>query len=107
MNISKDHPQTLIQFVKNNQGISKELDWVCKHASRTLLKKGHSAILELFNLQNLHHINIENFVCDKAIKIGDALHFSFELNAEPIENIRIEYAIEYLKANNRHNKKCL
>ncbi|MCX6075803.1 MAG: DNA alkylation repair protein [Campylobacterales bacterium] len=104
--ISKDHPQAVAQFVKNNQGFSKELDWVCKHASRTLLKKGDSAILELFNLQSLHHVSIENFVYDKAVKIGDALHFSFELNTkEPIENIRIEYAIEYLKVNNRHNKK--
>lgn len=104
--ISKDHPQVVTQFVKNNQGFSKELDWICKHASRTLLKKGDSAILELFNLQSLPHVSIENFICGKAVKIGDALHFSFELSVkEPIENIRIEYAIEYLKANNRHNKK--
>lgn len=38
--ISKDNPELLLKFVKENLGFSKELDWICKHASRTLLKKG-------------------------------------------------------------------
>ncbi len=37
--ISKDNPKMVVEFVKNNLNISKNLDWICKHGSRTLLKK--------------------------------------------------------------------
>ncbi|MCK9336911.1 MAG: DNA alkylation repair protein [Arcobacteraceae bacterium] len=104
--ISKDHPHIVKEFVKNNQGVSKELDWICKHASRTLLKKGDSEILKLFNLQRLDHVNIENFIYDKMVQIGENFHFSFELTSkEIIGNIRLEYVIEYLKSNKSHTKK--
>lgn len=46
--ISKDNSHVVIEFVKNNLGVSKELDWICKHGARTLLKQGNKAILSLF-----------------------------------------------------------
>ncbi|XQC05764.1 DNA alkylation repair protein [Arcobacter cryaerophilus gv. pseudocryaerophilus] len=44
--ISKDNPKMVVEFVKNNLNISKNLDWICKHGSRTLLKKGDKEVLE-------------------------------------------------------------
>lgn len=104
--ISKDNPQLVIEFVKANLGISKELDWICKHASRTLLKKGNKEILGLFDFSQSHHINLTKFCYDKKVFIDDVLMFSFEISSEQnIGNVRIEYAIDYLKSNNTHNRK--
>ncbi|MDX9960614.1 MAG: DNA alkylation repair protein [Aliarcobacter sp.] len=104
--ISKDNPQLVIKFVKENLGSTKELDWICKHASRTLLKKGDKQILELFNFDKSHHINLIDFCYDKSVNINENLSFSFEINSdENIGNIRVEYVIYYLKSNNIHNKK--
>ena len=104
--ISKDNPDLVIDFVKNNLGVSKELDWICKHASRTLLKIGDEKILKLFGLEKVNHINITNFCYDKKVKLGEDLTFSFELNSNKnIGNIRVEYAIDYLKSNKTHNRK--
>ena len=104
--ISKDNPQLVIKFVKENLGSTKELDWICKHASRTLLKKGDKHILELFNFDKSHHINLIDFCYDKSVNIDENLSFSFEINSdENIGNIRVEYVIYYLKSNNIHNKK--
>ena len=104
--ISKDNPQLVIKFVKENLGSTKELDWICKHASRTLLKKGDKQILELFNFDKSYHINLIDFCYDKSVKIDENLSFSFEINSdENIGNIRVEYVIYYLKSNNIHNKK--
>ena len=104
--ISKDNPHLLINFVKANLGVSKELDWICKHASRTLLKKGDKQILKLFSFDKSKHINITNFSYDSFVKTNEDLNFSFELIAqEEIGNIRVEYAIDYLKSNNTHNRK--
>jgi len=104
--ISKDNPQLVIEFVKQNIGVSKELDWICKHGSRTLLKKGNIEILGLFSFDKSHHINLINFCYDKSVNIDENLTFSFEINSdEIIGNIRIEYVIYYLKSNHIHNKK--
>ncbi|WP_368029839.1 DNA alkylation repair protein [Arcobacter sp. s6] len=104
--ISKDNPHLVIDFVKTNLGVSKELDWICKHASRTLLKKADKQILKLFDFNKSYHINITNFSYDSIVKIDGHLNFSFELTAlEDLGNIRVEYAIDYLKSNNTHNKK--
>ena len=104
--ISKDNPLLVIEFVKANLGSSKELDWICKHASRTLLKKGDKQILDLFDFSKSHHINITDFCYDKNVNVDENLTFSFEINSdEIIGNIRIEYVIYYLKSNNIHNKK--
>ena len=104
--ISKDNPHLVIKFVKENLGKTKELDWICKHGSRTLLKKGNIEILSFFNFDKSHHINLTNFCYDKTILLNDDFNFSFEINSdETIGNIRIEYVIYYLKSNNIHNKK--
>ena len=104
--ISKDNPQIVIDFVKQNLGKTKELDWICKHGSRTLLKKGNIEILSFFNFDKSHHINLMNFCYDKTVLLNDDFNFSFEINSdETIGNIRIEYVIYYLKSNNIHNKK--
>ena len=104
--ISKDNPDLVINFVKANLGFSKDLDWICKHASRTLLKKADKEILKLFSFDKSKHVDIQNFSCDLSVKINESLNFSFELvSQEEIGNVRIEYAIDYLKSNKNHNKK--
>ena len=104
--ISKDNPHLVINFIKTNLGVSKDLDWICKHASRTLLKKGDKEILKLFSFNKSNHVDIQNFSCDLNVKINDSLNFSFELvSQEEIGNVRIEYAIDYLKSNKNHNRK--
>ena len=104
--ISKDNPKMVVEFVKKNLNISKNLDWICKHGSRTLLKKGDKKVLDLFNFDKSHHINLTNFCCDKTISLNEDFNFSFEINSdEPIGNIRVEYVIYYLKSNSNHNKK--
>lgn len=104
--ISKDNPKIVIDFVKNNLKVSKNLDWICKHASRTLLKNGNEEILKLFGLNELKNIEILNFFCNDSLFIGDDLNFSFELKTENnLGNIRVEYKIDYLKKNGKYSKK--
>lgn len=104
--ISKDNPCLVIEFVKNNIGISKNLDWICRHGSRTLLKNGNKEILKLFGFKELDNIDILNFYCDQSVKIGQNLNFSFELvSNSALGNLRIEYEINYLKQKGKYSKK--
>ncbi|AXH11763.1 DNA alkylation repair protein [Halarcobacter bivalviorum] len=105
--ISKDNPKLVIEFIQSNLGKTKELDWICKHAARTLLKKGDKEILVLFGYEKSKHVKIENFICDESLFIGDNLIFSFDLISEdePLGKLRVEYIISYLKANGLYSNK--
>src|SRR5690606_4946459 len=59
--ISKDHPDLAVSLFKKWHGKSKETDWVLKHASRTLLKQGHTEILSLFGFEKHKTIVLDNF----------------------------------------------
>lgn len=105
--ISKDHPALVIEIAKRWKGISVETDNVIKHASRTLLKQGHTDILNYFGLDS-KNILVENFKIENSnLKIGDNLSFSFELQNldKKLKYIRLEYAIYFLRQNGTYGKK--
>ncbi|WP_072682747.1 DNA alkylation repair protein [Arcobacter sp. LA11] len=104
--IAKDNPHLVIEFVAKNLGKTKNLDWICKHASRTLLKRGDKDILKLFDYGSVEHIRVNDFKLDTKVHIGDSFKFCFALKSEiPLGNLRVEYAIYYLKSNGTYSKK--
>lgn len=107
--IAKDNPQTVIDLVKRWQGESKEVDWIIKHGSRTLLKQGNPEMMELFGFNSTaKSIRIENFqISIPEVKVGESLEFSFNLlnKSNKRTKIRLEYGIYYQKANGTLTKK--
>ena len=75
-----------------------------QHSLRTLLKSGNQKALELMGYNKIS-AKITNFKSLKEIKIGDNLSFSFILNNEAKNNIRIEYAIYFLLKNGKFYRK--
>ncbi|MEO1023777.1 MAG: DNA alkylation repair protein, partial [Bacteroidota bacterium] len=106
--ISKDHPDLVIQTVKRWKGISPGTDWIVKHASRTLLKQGNEELMQLFGFGNTEEIQITDFVVHTPeLSLGEYLEFSFTLvNQEkrPV-NLRLEYGVYYQKANGTLSRK--
>ena len=105
--ISKDHPQLMITWGEAFLGEHKHSDWVIRKGLRTLMKKANPTVLQLFGYTDVVHIKVLNFKLDaKRIKIGDSLGFSFDLQSkEELGKVRIEFAIDYMKAYGRHNQK--
>ncbi|WP_190808806.1 DNA alkylation repair protein [Flagellimonas sp. S3867] len=106
--ISKDNPDIVIQLAKKWKGKSKEVDWVVKHACRTLLKRGIPEVMRLFGFGKVDNINIEKFkVSTPVVSIGGDLQFSFMLNNTngKSSKIRLEYGLYYQKANGTLSKK--
>ena len=105
--ISKDHPDVLISFVEKWKGISNETDWLLKHASRTLLKKGDSTVLALFGLDP-SGLTVSSFGVDTpVVKIGECMSFSFILknDVNGTKRVRLEYAIYFMLKNGKQSKK--
>lgn len=105
--ISKDHPEILLDIAKKWKGYSKETDALVKHAGRTLLKQGHPQILSLYGL-DLEGLKFSTFqIYTPVVRIGDVLEFSFTLHntGNNSKKVRLEYGIYYKKANGSLSKK--
>lgn len=98
--ISKDHADYMIELVKGWDKGNKNIAWIVKHASRTLIKKGHSASLQVFDFEKQPKIKIENFKLNKSkIQLGDSLIFEFDLISEKSKSQKlvIDYIMHYRK----------
>lgn len=106
--ISKDHPEHVLMKMKSWQGLGKETDWVIKHACRTLLKVGHSDTLALFGFRVPTGMAVQDLcIQPQRPLIGDKVSLSFRLvpGKNPPDKLRLEYAIDFCKANGRQSRK--
>ncbi|WP_046180033.1 DNA alkylation repair protein [Domibacillus tundrae] len=104
--ISKTHPECLIELIRQRHGHNHHTDWILRHASRTLLKQGNPDILHLFGYPSSKNVSVRCLSVEtNSIAIGGALHFSVELYASVDTKARIEYAIDYMKKSGRPSRK--
>ena len=104
--ISKTHPELAIKLAKKWHGKNKDTDWIIKHGLRTLLKKGNREALAIFGYDGADAIEISRFSLDeKSISIGDDITFSFTVSTKKATKIRLEYGVDYVKANGKRNRK--
>lgn len=105
--ISKDHPQLIMDLAEQWLGKSEDRDKLVKHACRTLLKQGNGRVLQLFGFREPAHIQITNFEVQESVTIGEHFQFSFHLSTaeKSLGKLRIEYAVGFMKKNGRRAKK--
>jgi len=99
--ISKDHPERVLDVCERWYGHTENTDWIVKHACRGLLKAGNRRALLLFGFGDPTHISVENLTLDKeTLFIGEDLHFTFELRVNTKEacRVRLELGVYYVKA---------
>lgn len=105
--IAKDHPNVVIELLDRWQNISPEVDWVRKHAARTLLKKAHPEVLSRFGLTSPTSLQTQLLVKTPVLPWQGNLLFEIQFqHLHPKELLlRIEFAIDYKKANGKQNRK--
>ena len=106
--ISKDHPELVLNLSKKWMGKTKEIDWIVKHGCRTLLKKGNKHALALFDISKSIRFKITNFCLElQEIQIGNYTHFSFdiELAEKSARQLRLEYKIYFVNASGGYSEK--
>jgi 3-methyladenine DNA glycosylase AlkC len=105
--ISKDHPDVALKLAQSWIGKSKETDRLLKHALRGLLKAGNETALGLFGFVTLKNVAVQGLRCQKTVAIGGDWEFSFELVVGGVapQHLRLEFGIDYMKANGKANRK--
>jgi len=106
--ISKDHPELVLNICKKWQGKSKHTDWIIKRACRGLLKAGNPDAMLLFGYSGNKDLNVKKLDLAKpSLQIGQDLGFSFEFEnkSKTTTKVRLEYIIDYVKANGKQSGK--
>ncbi len=106
--IAKDNPDVVMEIVKRWQGSHPDTDWIIKHGSRTLLKKGHDDALDAFGLKRGIKAQVDKLaIAPGKLKIGEkaTLDFLITLKEKQTEKLRVEYGVYYVKANGTANRK--
>lgn len=106
--ISKDHPELVLDICERWIDSSKNTDRIVKHACRTLLKQGNIRAMLLFGFANPDKMQIENLkFSNLAPKIGDEIYFSFDfkLETEKRQKVRMEYIVHFVKSSGKTSPK--
>ncbi|MGB0430116.1 MAG: DNA alkylation repair protein [Bacteroidia bacterium] len=106
--ISKDHAKLVIEMAESWIGQSKEVDWVVKHACRTLLKAGNQQVMRLFGYGSSNELKVTHFkITNPNVSLGEYVNFEFYLIncAKEDKKVRLEYATYFLLKNGEHSRK--
>ena len=104
--ISKTHPDLVAKIARDWYGKNRHTDWIVKHGCRTLLKKGNRDVLGIFGFADADCVHVDGFALDAAsVSIGRDMTFSFRIEARKATKVRLEYGIDYVKANGKRNRK--
>ena len=104
--ISKDHPDLALNIAKRWLGHNPETDGLVKHACRTLLKAGRPEAMQLFGYGAPGNVSVDHAICHFAkIKIGGEQIFSCDITVPEPMKLRLEYAVNYVKANGSTSRK--
>ncbi|EJZ19817.1 DNA alkylation repair protein [Rhizobium sp. Pop5] len=99
--IAKDHPDLVAGFVAGHiEGASTERRWLLKHASRTLLKKGHAQALANFGFGAATSLACELRLANSEVIFGEGLDFEICLTntGETTQPLMIDYVVHHVKA---------
>lgn len=100
--IAKDHPDMVAAFAgRHIAGASPERKRLLKHASRTLLKQGHSQALANFGFAAATDISAELTISTPDVRFGNHAAFSLLIGnpSGETQNLMIDYAVHHRKAN--------
>lgn len=105
---SKDHPAYMIDVLRSWDRKHPHTAWIAKHASRTLIKSGNVDALALFNFDSKAKVRVDDLTISPVrLKLGDTLELNFTVTSKAAhsQQLVIDHAIHYRKANGGTSRK--
>jgi 3-methyladenine DNA glycosylase AlkC len=97
--LSKINPDlvfdTLAAWRSSGKQQTVEMNFIVKHALRTLVKAAHLKVFLFLEIGDSAGISLSEVLYNKIVKIGDFLEFSFEINAVSAKNLVIDYVLHF------------
>jgi len=106
--ITKKDPDLVLHTLARWRAAGKqevaELDWMERHALRTLVKKGHQGALERLGYRPAPAILVEA-AFSQAVVIGEVGVLEVTIEAKRDERLMVDYVIEFVKKNGARRPK--
>ncbi len=104
---SKNHPEFVIQTLKKWESDcpkkhTEKINWIKRHALRTLIKKGHPKALQLMGANASAKISLSlTRSSPMSLKVGDTLEFQTKITSasNKKQKLIVDYAIHFIKKN--------
>lgn len=88
--------ETLTRWRQQNRQNATELDFMTRHALRTLVKKGHGETLSLLGYTPSAPISVTApLLVQSALRVGEALSFSFSITATAPCRLVVDYLLHF------------
>jgi len=98
--ITKDHPEFVLQVLEAWNLEHEHLRWIAKHACRTLIKRGHPRALKLFGFGKKAAVSATLVASPKQLRLGERLVLNATITSTTCQPQRlvIDYVVHYVKA---------
>jgi len=110
--ISKDNPALVLETACRWIGTNVGTDWILRHGCRTLIRKANPEAMKLFGyaipkdqapIATLASLTVQ----PSALTIGGSceIQYRLDLREDEAAHVRIEYGIDFIKANGKTSRK--
>lgn len=109
--IAKDNPEIVLEMAKRWIGNNNNTDWIVRHGCRTLIKKTNAEIMSLFGYSAYDVVRCSSAsisISTDEFSIGDSceVEYTIEISEGDSIRVRVEYGIDYIKANGKPSRKA-
>lgn len=107
--LTKDRKGLVLDSLETwNKKSNKNIEWLTKHALRTLVKAGDTGALSLLGFADNPPIELLNFELEqRQLKLGEKLAFSVDIQSKSSDkqSLVVDYIIHFKKANGSQSPK--
>ena len=106
--IAKDHPALVVGWVEQHlPRAPAQRTALLKHASRTLIKQGHTPMLKLWGVAQRLRGEVQLTLSKRRASVGESLELRLRLSssAPRAQKLAIDYAVHHVKANGQTTPK--
>ncbi len=106
--ISKDHPDLVVEVLSEWQNGSREVEALTKHALRTLLKRGHPGALAILGFSADPQVELRSAKVDPVtVPVGGSaqLHCEIKSTGDQSQQLMIDYAVEFQNKSGQGSRK--
>jgi 3-methyladenine DNA glycosylase AlkC len=106
--IAKDHPDRVVAFVTRHlPDASPERRALLRHASRTLIKQGHAAVLDAWGHGTPFRGQAELSLAPRRLALGQAVMLEVQLTStsRAPQELVVDYVVHHVKANGETSPK--
>jgi hypothetical protein len=96
---------TLVRWRASGRQKPEEMDFIVRHALRTLVKQGHPEAMAMLGFSHLPSVKVSGLAVPKQVKMNTAVAFSFTIRSPEEANVMIDYVLHFRNKAGKLNSK--